>query len=301
MSTRAECPIDLLGWYANQTLSPQDQAAVEAHLASCADCRRDFAQWMTLRHALHQSDAFVPRPRADLFALVEAQLDDAPTARFPRFAALREQIQFVSQLMRAQVLLLRRDLWLASAIVLIVGWVASFLLSTQQGKPSGVALAVIAPLIAALGMSVIYGSDTDAGLELAMTSPTSPRQVLLARFVLVFGYDLALMLCLSLVFKLMLPAVDLNALIDLWLGPLFFLSGMALLLSLAIGVNAAVIGSLIVWTMRVFALANLGIRFNSAFLQTLTLFWSSTSLLVAAAAAFLIAGLALVKKEEHFL
>src|SRR5262249_9036667 len=161
-------------------------------------------------------------------------------------------------------------------VVLLVGWMISFLLSVQQKTPTGTVLAVIAPLIAALGLSVIYGGDSDVGLELAMTSPTSPQQILLARFVLVFGSNLITLLILSLAFKLIIPAVDLSAFLEMGLGPMFFLPTMALLLSLAIGTQAAVIGSLVVWSIRVLASSHLNLQFNTGLLQAVSGFWSST-------------------------
>ena len=190
-------------------------------------------------------------------------------------------------------------MWSASAVVLIIGWVISLLFSAQQVTPSGAVLGAIAPLIAALGLSVIYGSENDAGLEWAMTSQTSPRQVLLSRFVLVFGFNLALTLLLFLAFKFLMPLLDLRVMMDLWLGPMFFLSGASLLLSLAIGVNAAVAGSLMLWTMRVIALMPADERLTA--LQGLSAFWSSTPVLVALATGLLIVCFALVKKEEIFL
>lgn len=293
---RAECPVDQLGWYMNQTLSDHERSAVEAHLAHCPWCQADVAEWRMTRDALQRAAAATPQPSANLWAKLETRLD-APKPR--RMGALRESTAFLWYLLRAQIPLIRRDLWAASALVLIIGWVISFLLSAQRAMPSAVVLAVLAPLIAALGLSVVYGPENDVGLEWAMASQTSPRQVLLCRFVLVFGYNLALTLVLLGVFKLIIPGFDVTAMLDLWLGPMFFLSGISLLLSLAIGVNASVTGSLVLWTLRVIALMPVDTRF--ATLQSLSSFWSSTPILLLLAAGFLIVGFMLVKKEEIFL
>lgn len=296
---RANCPVDALNWYINQTLSRDERVSVEAHLTTCVYCRQDVELLLATRTAFERSAALTPLPRADLFASIEAQLNRPQQPS--RLMLVGEHVSFLYQLVRAQIPLIRHDIWPSSTVVLVVGWIISFLLSAQQKTPSGAVLAVFAPLIAALGLSVIYGSDSDSGLELAMTSPTSPQQILLARFVLVFGYNLITLLLLSVAFKLVFPAVELSALLEQWLGPMFFLSTMALLLSLAIGTQAAVIGSLVVWSIRVVAFSNLDLRLNTGLLQATINFWSSTPILIGLAVLFLAAGLVIVKREEHFL
>ncbi len=295
-SIRSDCPVDLLSWYVNGTLSAEDQKVVESHLAICVYCRADVVELRGLHGAFQRAAIVSPQPSRDLLAQLEPKLY-IPKVDYKD--ATRENLMFLWQLLRAQVPLIRRDLWAASALVLIIGWVISFLLSAHRATPDVAVLAVIAPLIAALGLSVVYGPENDVGLEWAMTSQTSPRQVLLCRFVLVFGYNLALTLVLFGVFKLAIPGFDVSVMLDLWLGPMFFLSGVSLLLSLAIGVNASVTGSLVLWTLRVIALMPTDARF--ATLQSLSVFWASTPILLVLAAAFLIVGFTLVKKEEIFL
>ena len=47
-------------------------------------------------------------------------------------------------------------------------------------------------MIAAACVSFIYGPENDLAYELALSTPTSPRTILLARLALVFGYNLGL-------------------------------------------------------------------------------------------------------------
>ena len=61
----------LLPWYANGSLDPGEAAAVEAHLAGCAECRAD----LKLEHAL------------------SAGIADLPPASAPGWAALRERVE----------------------------------------------------------------------------------------------------------------------------------------------------------------------------------------------------------------
>ena len=170
---RSGCPLQLLDWYVNQTLSTEERAVVDAHITSCEYCRHDIALLLATRNAFQQAAMLTPLPRPDLFTLVEARLNQDGS----RSRIVQDHLLFLYQLVCAQIPLIRSDLWPSSTIVLIVGWIVSVLLSIQQKTPTGAALAMIAPLIAALGLSVIYGSDSDVGLELVMTTPTSPQQV----------------------------------------------------------------------------------------------------------------------------
>ena len=53
-------------------------------------------------------------------------------------------------------------------------------------------LELFAPLAAAAALSMIWGPESDPSIELVVTTGTSPRDVLLARLVLVSVYDIAL-------------------------------------------------------------------------------------------------------------
>jgi hypothetical protein len=98
----------------------------------------------------------------------------------------------------------------------------------------------IAPMVAATSLAVIYGPEHDPAIELALSTPTSPWKILLARLTLVSGYNLLLTLMASLVLLVIVPLDLFGTLILAWLGPLTFLSALALLLSLWIGTSNAV-------------------------------------------------------------
>ena len=61
----------LLPWYVNDTLDPQDRAAVETHLATCAECRDELEEERALR----------------------AHIATIPVDASQGFAALRDQIE----------------------------------------------------------------------------------------------------------------------------------------------------------------------------------------------------------------
>jgi len=93
-------------------------------------------------------------------------------------------------------------------------------------------LVFFAPLVAAGGIAFLYGDDIDPPLEILMTMPVSPRLVLLARLVLVFGFNLCLGILSSIVLLGIQGEASLWALIISWLIPMTFLSTLAFFIAL---------------------------------------------------------------------
>jgi hypothetical protein len=115
------------------------------------------------------------------------------------------------------------------------------------------AVRVLSPLVAAAGLAVIYGPEYDPAVELALATPTSPRQILLARLTLVYGYNLLLAMTASLGLLAMVPVEMLGQLILGWLGPMTFLSALALVLSLWIGTANAIAIAYGGWLLQIMA------------------------------------------------
>ncbi|WP_433356931.1 hypothetical protein ACQP25_21955 [Microtetraspora malaysiensis] len=142
--------------------------------------------------------------------------------------------------------IMRRSIWVVSALVMAVS--VGFALA--EGRSAQLVLSLAAPLIAGVGVAGSYDLGRDGGdtaAELVLTSPTSPRVIVLARVTLAFGYDLGLALLSSSV-ALYYGSVpeSMTALVTAWLGPMALLAALGLLLAViwhaegAIGVAAAV-------------------------------------------------------------
>lgn len=134
-------------------------------------------------------------------------------------------------LLRAQLRVVRREIWMATFLVMVLGMLVT--LTTYQATASGDTLPFVmfAPLIAALGVAFLYGEDVEQAFELEFATPTSPRLLLLARMTLVFGFNLLLGLLASVVMAVTHTDVSLWPLIASWLAPMAFLSMLAFLLS----------------------------------------------------------------------
>ncbi len=283
---------ELLPLYAAGTLDPAQRRQVEAHLAACAECREELSLWQSIGAAVTAEDRALPAPPA---ALVDRAL--ARTHRRRSNILLRAWA-----LLRAQAPLVRREIWLTSALVMALGYLVT-LVGSRDNPTTGV-IEVLAPLIAAAGVAMIYGPENDPGLELALATPTSPRQVLLARLALVFSYDLALAVAASLGVILIMPAAPLMTLVLGWLGPMAFLSALALVLSLCIGAGNAVTVAMILWLGGRLAaspqLASPGGLTPAlvAAAQAYALAWQSPALLLGLTGALLLAALWLAGRQE---
>ncbi|NUM44949.1 MAG: hypothetical protein HUU38_09600 [Anaerolineales bacterium] len=167
-------------------------------------------------------------------------------------------------LLRSQLYIVRREIWAASALVIMLGAGISILIPTggtlPDGTPTpdGFALALVAPLVAAMGISFLYGPGVDPAVEIEEATPVTQRQILLARLTLVFGFNLALGLLASLSvivagFLGLTAPISLPALIGLWLAPMTSLSALALFLTVLTGDSlAGVVASLGLWMVQAF-------------------------------------------------
>jgi hypothetical protein len=294
MSCRSKLA-ELLPLYVAGSLGEGERRAVAAHLAACADCRAELAFWQEVASAVAAEDGLLPAPTP---GLVDQALACAPRKRANPFVR-------AWALLAAQVPLVRREIWSASALVMALGCLVAIL---QGGSASASVIQAVAPVVAAAGLAMLYGPDSDPGLELALATPTSPRQVLLARLVVVFGYDLVLGLAASMGVLAVVPASLLGHLILGWLAPMAFLSTLALVLSMVIGTGNAITVALMLWLGR--GLAS-GLRMGTigaqavpeaafvAALQAYAGLWQSTGLLFALAAALLAVAIALAGQGER--
>ena len=282
---------DLLAAYAAASLTEDECRAVERHLAVCADCRRELAQWRSIAGAVRASNRELAAP-AGLF---ERTLAQARSARQRSNSFAR-----ATALLRAQAGVVRRELWPASAAVMLVGYAVALL----SGATDFIRL--LAPMLAAASIAMIYGPEHDPAAELVQATPVSAWKVLLARMTLVFGYDLTLATAVTLGLLPFRHELLLGQMILGWLGPLTFLSAVALLLSLLIGTANAIavsyaawIGSLFPWSATP-PLANIGLPpFVQALVNGYQQFWSNPLWLMALSLPLIATALVVASRQEY--
>ncbi len=280
---------DQLPLYVSGALTAEERRATEKHLARCPICQSDLALWRAVGVQVTVANRDL-LPPSDLVDRALGQADRTPRSFF--FSA--------AQLLRAQVPLVRSDLWPASAAVVAIGMIVATIVHDVA------ILRMLAPLVAAASIAVIYGPENDPALELTLATATSPWKILLARLTLVFGYDFGLALAASLGMLAILPAETVARLILDWLGPMTFLSAAALLLALWIGTGNAILTTYAAWLLRFLPGRDIAERFQPGDISLIVeLFdgyrqlWMNSLILVVLAAALLAGAAWLACRQEH--
>jgi hypothetical protein len=236
---------ELLAEYAAGVLDSVDRSRVEAHLADCAGCRAELAAWAGLAAA--PLDSAAPAgPDLVYRVMVRSALSGPPppVRRPPRFSVA---------LVLAEARLLRVAVLVASALVMALGVALAATRSATESWAADV-LALVAPIVAAVGISGVYGPQHDPAFEVVTATPTAQRLILLVRIALVFGYDLALALMASgVVAAVGADTAGLRALVLAWLGPMALLSALCLVLVVRLGADVAIGTALALWGLRVLA------------------------------------------------
>lgn len=136
---------------------------------------------------------------------------------------------------RAQVSLFGVAFWLVSALVTLLG--AVVVLSDAHINQE-LLLRASGPFLAYLGTIIAFRGIGARALECELVCLPSPVQLMLARLVIVLGYDVGLGLGLSLALWAGGAEHTLSLTLS-WLMPLLLVAGLALLLSLRLPVQAA--------------------------------------------------------------
>jgi hypothetical protein len=271
---------DLLPAYLNGTLGADECRRVGRHLEACAACQEELASWRDVGRAATRTFGPVPAPPEGALAGALAEVrGEGHTRRF----APAGRVSLAWQLLLGQLPLVRREIWTASALTMALGCVVALL--AESASAAGAALAVFAPVIAAAGVAFVYGPENDPSLEVALSTPTPPRLVLLARLVLVYGYDLALALAATGVLVVVKDGVGLWSLIWTWIGPMLFLSALALVASLFFGPTPAIVATMGLWTTKIVASAYPEAPLAQPGADLLGAFWHTTPILLTLAAA----------------
>lgn len=259
---------DLLPLYVAGQLDAAQRVEVERHLACCVDCRADLQLWMALSREVESSSRSAQAPRG----LAERAL--ARTRQpHPVVLAFRRSVQ----LLRAQAFLTRREMWPVSAAIMALGVIVALVSRHVE------AVYFVAPLIAAASVAMLSGPAEDPAYELVLASPTSPWKVLLARLTVVSTYNLLLALAAGVALLSMIPPGLFGALVFGWLGPMAFLSVLALLLSLWIDTSNAMAISYMLWIAQYVPSQAVGLWMASPAWERVLLsyrkFWQTPSLL----------------------
>jgi hypothetical protein len=223
------------------------QAMLAEDAASPGEAERLLATVTRLRRwSVPAADAQI---QARLVRLLEVELSSRRQSPVTR---LRQRIGewWPLLILRAQARVVQREIWLASALVMVLGLVVTLsVYSAGEMLP----FVLLAPVIAAVGMALLYNASLEQILELERGMPIPMRILLLARMALVFSFDCVLALIASLILVVAHSEIALWPLVLDWLAPMAFLSMLAFLISvLSRDSVAGVTLSLATWCVLVF-------------------------------------------------
>jgi hypothetical protein len=202
-------------------------------------------------HALAERPLPAPGPAhlARVLTAVHAAQDQARMAELlppgRRRAGTRASLLAA---IRSQIPVVGLPFWLACAVVIVLGVLASSLWFTPLVSP----LLLTAPPLAALGVGYAFRAIDTGMAELERACPAHPVELALARLLLVVGADLALALLL-LPWNAGPPLVGggtVSLILD-WLAPLLLCSGVSLLCTQRYGVLAGTSAGLGLWGVYV--------------------------------------------------
>jgi hypothetical protein len=272
---------ELMVLYAAGKLNAAERAEIKSHLVTCQECQTDLELWSAVSGEISQANRAVTAPPA-----LAARALQQVHARSGLASATRR----TWQLLLAQSFLAKREIWPASAAIMLMGAVVSVLSNHVE------AVYFIAPLVAAASLTVLFGPAYDPAYELVMASPTSPWRLLLARLSIVSAYNLLLAVIAGLFLLLIVPPGLFGSLILGWLGPMAFLSALALLISLWIGTGNAVTISYFFWIIQYFPYRTINNLLASSalesFFQAYQSFWHNPLLLLSISVVLFFAALA---------
>lgn len=215
-----------LPMYAAGKLTDKNSRKMEDHLTTCSVCQADLALWRSTAASILRVNQGVKAPES----LPENAIQYLRTKNRP---GLFSGMKSIVKLLKAQTILIRQEMWPASAIVMLIGIAACWLLDGFGF------IYFLSPLVAATSLALIFGPENDPALELTCATPYSPWKILLARLSLVSAYNFVLAFGCSLILNWLIPTDTLGTLILGWLGPMTFLSALALFLSVWVGTSKA--------------------------------------------------------------
>lgn len=169
-----------------------------------------------------------PLPMLDSAALARQMMPPRRT----RWQALTEWAEWPPLLLlRSQIRIVQREIWLASALILVLGGLVTVLWELD-GNSQQLPLSVIAPMVAAVGVALLYDREESDPTELEAAWPIPPALLLLARLTLLYGFDLGISLLCTIGLILTHSDLSLWPLLQTWLLPMTFLSSLAFFLSI---------------------------------------------------------------------
>ena len=275
--------------YAAGILDASESKKVEQHLAECPECQQDLQLWQWVSRATEQtSEAQEVDPKLLTPVLFEI-----------RAGFTKQPLRTAWQIIRSQLPIVHKEIWPASLVIILIGYIASVLVGKE------VIFQALAPLIAATSISTVFGSNHDPAAELSLSTPVPPVMILLARLVIVFLFNFLLACGASIGITLAIPSLSLGGLILSWLAPMCLLSSLALLISIQYRTETGLGAAYTLWLLRFLfpiILSRMQIA-TSSLMQSLAemyiYFWDQSGWLIGLSIGLLVLSFWLTQSNEY--
>jgi len=232
-----------LPFYANDTLTGDQKAAVQQHLQTCPACQRSLENWQQIGRQVRVIAQARSRRLPELSPLVKMNLRRRPS---PAQALHSAFILIWSQ----RVVLMRNGLVPLLALVMLAALLTSLLLGGPLQNGYAWPFLVMIPVVAVLAVAFLHTPESDLAYEIIHSTPTATWTILFARLTLVLACIGGLALAGSLTLSTTGPQ-QLWSLIAVWLGPTLTFSALATVLAvlwkpfIAAGISLTLWGSLV--------------------------------------------------------
>jgi anti-sigma factor RsiW len=116
--------VELLPAYLTGQLDVAQTVQVQGHIAFCRPCQRELAAWEAIRGTTRQAVEAGPFPALEMMDVIWAKIDtpvshEMPAARF--WLTIQRGLRRFGLLFRSQVPLIHKSIWVASALVCLLG------------------------------------------------------------------------------------------------------------------------------------------------------------------------------------
>jgi hypothetical protein len=154
-----------------------------------------------------------------------------------------------------QIPLMHKSTWTVPFLSMLI-WCCltlyAFLSSSARIHDAELTLSLLTTLSAAVGTAFMYSKEYDPGFELALSTQTSTRIIMLSRFLIVTGFNILLTFCASGLLALM-HGGGIWSILHVWLGPMLLTASISTMLSLMIGAGLATLTACILETSQTFS------------------------------------------------
>lgn len=275
---------DLLPAYLNRSLDEPQREYVRKHLLHCQACRVELAEWEEVQQTAQTVAQEQPLPSLAALEGIWEKIDALEAERTQRWRAPLH----LWQVFIRQVPLIHKSVWVASFLVVLASCLIALFVPGSPADRANEAkwvLTLFLSVVTAVGAAFIFGSEHDEGFEVTLSTPTSIRLVMLARMVLVVGYNFLLSALASIIIATVQGGGPWE-IMQLWLGPMLLLASISVSLSLLLGSTFGVLVSLIIEAIQALPLYFSSNSFLAQLAQSS--FWQTNLPMLLLAAAFLV-------------